>query len=276
MEELPNVPDTPPTPDGNNIWKNLLFTFLGTTLSIVLTFGTSQLVAQHRKAQERKMTALMVMGSVEKFAQKMDDVASELANRDTLATYQLSIPIDSLDSPKYEYLVNQKMKSLPYINYDKTAETIFTNSIGTWRSKKDFVFINKAGISFSMMKTMEDIYANYREDFDSSWERIRENPDRYPGNSLGSKYLHDKEYRETLELIHRKVAYYRYLANKMREMNAINMSLMGVSEEEVLQFIKESEEVAEVDNNSKMLKDFVTPALDADSLPDIQTWLMQQ
>ena len=273
MEELPNIPDAAKVSDSGKFWRNLLYTVLGTTISILLTFGTSLIVAQHRKVQDRRMTAMMVMGSVEKFAQKMDDVAKELANRDTLATYQLRIPIDSLDSPEYEYLVNKKIKTLPYINYDKTAETIFINSIGTWRSKKDFVFINKAGTSFSMMKTMEEIYANYREDFDKPRKRIQENPDRYPGKSFGSKCLHDKEYRETLEIIHRKVGYYTYLAAKMRDMNAINMSLMDVSEKEVMQFIEESEDVTEADNNSKMLKDFVTPALDPDSLPALEDWI---
>lgn len=273
MEDIPNIPESPLIHTGGKLWKTLLFTFLGTTFSILLTFGTSQLVAQHRKAQERKMTAMMVMGSVEKFAQKMDDVANELANRDTLATYQLSVPIDSLDSPEYEYLVNQIIKTLPHITYDKTAESIFINSIGTWRSKRDFVFINKAGTCFATMNTMDELYANYREEFIMPWKRINENPDKYIGKTIGSKCLHDKEYRKTLGLIHRKVAYYRYLANKMREMNAINMSLMDVSEDEVQQFIEESEDVAKVDNNSKMLKDFITPALNPDSLPDPHGWI---
>lgn len=255
------------------MWKNLLYVFLGTTLSILLTFGTSQLVSHHRKVQERKMTTLMVMGTIEKFAQKMDDVALELSRRDTLATYQLQIPIDSLDSPEYEYLVAIGIRTLPHINYDKTAENIFINSIGTWRRKKDFVFINKAGTSFAMMKTMEEIYANYREEFIRPWERITEDPERYPGKSIGSKCLRDKEYRETLEVLHRKASYYRYLANKMREMNAINMSIMGVSDDDVQQFMTESEDVTEADNNSKMLKDFLTPPLDPDSLPDFRSWI---
>ena len=276
MEELPNVPDVQPSPKGDKLWKYLLFTFLGTTLSILLTFGTSQIVAQHRKAQERKMTAMMVMGTIEKFAQKMDNVAKELENRDTLATYQLQVPIDSLDSPEYEYLVTQTIKTLPHITYDKTAESIFINSIGTWRSKRDFVFINKAGTCFAMMNTMDELYANYREEFIMPWKRINENPDNYIGKTMGSKCLRDKEYRKTLELIHRKAAYYRYQANKMREMNAINMSLMGVSEEDVLRFIKESEDVAEADNNGKKLKDFVTPALNPDSLPAFQEWLKEK
>lgn len=274
MDDIPIITDaTTPNSKPSKPWKYLLYTILGTTLSILLTFGTSQIVAQHRKAQERKMTALMVMGTIEKFAQKMDDVANELANRDTLATYQLSIPIDSLDSPEYGCIVDEKMKTLPHITYDETAESIFINSIGTWKSKKDFAFINWAGTCFAAMNTMGELYANYREEFIMPWKRINENPDRYVGKTIGSKYLHDKEYREMLENIHRKVAYYRYLANKMREMNAINMSLMDVSEKEVQQFIRENEEVTEADNNSKKLKEFITPAINSDSLPPIQTWL---
>ena len=54
-----------------NLWKNLLYTFLGTTLSILLTFGTSQWLALKKQKEERQLTALMVMGNIEKFAQKI-------------------------------------------------------------------------------------------------------------------------------------------------------------------------------------------------------------
>ena len=89
MEEFLNIPDNPKVDKGGNLWKTLLLTFLGTTMSILLTFGSSQLVAQHRQSKDRKMTVLMVMGSVEKFAQKLDQRARQMENYDTMATYLL-------------------------------------------------------------------------------------------------------------------------------------------------------------------------------------------
>lgn len=39
--------------------KELLMTFLGTTISIVLTFGTSALLDNHQKAAQQRQTAIM-------------------------------------------------------------------------------------------------------------------------------------------------------------------------------------------------------------------------
>lgn len=272
MEELPTIPDSPQVDKGGKLWKTLLLTFLGTTMSILLTFGTSQLVSQHRKVQERKLTALMVMGNIDKFANKVDEIADGLAERDTLAAYQLRIPIDSLDSPEYEPIVTYKVRSLPVINYDKTAESIFANSTGIWRSSKDFGFVNWVGTCFSLMKNIDRIYADYREGFDHIKDKISENPDMYPGKTMGSKYLHNKEYRDFLEGMHRKVAYYRYLADKVRTLNAINMHLMDVSNEDVQKFVKDNEAIIEADKSIKRIKDFLTPEINTDSLPDFQTW----
>ena len=255
-----------------SLWKNLLYTFLGTTLSILLTFGTSQLLSLHQQKKERRLTAMMVMGNIEKFAQKMDNVAHGLAERDTLAAYLLRIPIDSLDNPEYEDIVSYKVKRFPVINYDKTAETIFINSVDKWRDTRDFGFINMAGICFSLMENIESIYAEYSSLFDQLNDKIKENPEMYPGKTIGSKYLHNKEYREFLKGMHRKVAYYHYLADKVRTLNAINMQIMDVSAEEVFQLIKDIEAFVEADKSVKHINDFLPPEIDSDKLPDFQTW----
>lgn len=92
--------------DTGKLWKNLLYTLLGTTISILLTFGTTALIQQHRKAQERKLTALSVMGNIEKFASNLEDISQTMATRDTIAIYLLTLPVDSLDSPECEAIHN--------------------------------------------------------------------------------------------------------------------------------------------------------------------------
>ena len=44
--------------------KDLLVAFAATTLSIILTFGTTMVVNRVKQKQERKLTALMVMSSI--------------------------------------------------------------------------------------------------------------------------------------------------------------------------------------------------------------------
>ena len=111
----------------SHLWKNLLYTFLGTTLSIVLTFGTSQWLALKKQKEERQLTALMVMGNIEKFAQKIDQIAAQFEWRDTLATYMLNVPMDSLDSEH----CSEMLKTMPpfiILSYDKSVENVFSNS----------------------------------------------------------------------------------------------------------------------------------------------------
>ena len=145
------------------LWKNLLYTFLGTTISIILTFGTSQLLQLHRQAQDRKMSALMVMGNIERFARSLDAVGEALAWRDTLATILLSIPMDSLDDPANTAYTDKAFlaTAATVLSYDKTAEKIFSNSIETWKNMGNFQFIDNVGECFSSMAAIETDYAEY-------------------------------------------------------------------------------------------------------------------
>jgi len=76
--------------------KDLLVAFAATTLSIILTFGTTGVINYVKQKQERKLTALMVMSSIEKFARELDYTVEELAHKDSLATWLLSVPIEEV------------------------------------------------------------------------------------------------------------------------------------------------------------------------------------
>ena len=57
MDKLPTIPKPPRVDPGGSIWRTLLLTVLGTTVSIILTFGTSQLLQQHRNMQANSTTS---------------------------------------------------------------------------------------------------------------------------------------------------------------------------------------------------------------------------
>ncbi|MBR6320417.1 MAG: hypothetical protein IKR50_08270 [Prevotella sp.] len=273
MDEPLSPPDVQqPLESKGNFWKNLLYTVLGTTISILLTFGTSALVQQHRRMQDRKMTVLMVMGSVEKFAQKLDERAQNLERNDTMATYLLNIPADSLENPGYQS--NIKLIGVPLgIAYDKTAEMVFINNTASWSSTKYFDFINWAGVCFYNMKEIEDKHNSYIAEFEAALDDIWDHPELHPGTSMKAKFLRDKKYRELLEGIHNKAAYYRYLAAKMRDHNRVSMEMMDVSEKELMKFVEDNEAVALMKNTTRSLQQYTTPPLDIDSLPALEEWI---
>ena len=275
MEELPSVPPAQTVGESKKFWKNLLRTILGTSISIILTFGTTALIQQYRKAKDRKMTAMMVMGNIESFAQQLDKNADYMRWNDTLATYLLSIPMDSIDLVNQDtlrYCVNS-VTAFYNLSHDKSTENIFSNSIETWKNLGSFEFIENVGNCFASINSMEEIYNEFYSTSDRIRERMIQNLDAYPGRSPVSKMLHDREYRDHLAHIHSQAEYYRYLAAYIRYENAKNMKLMGVSEEEVKSFVEERNKEKVTSGTAPDQNTFYTPPIDIDSLPAFKDWI---
>ena len=74
--------------------KDLLVAFAATTLSIILTFGTTGVINRVKQKQERRLTALMVMSSIEQFARDLEENEEDTAYRDSIAAWLLSLPFE--------------------------------------------------------------------------------------------------------------------------------------------------------------------------------------
>ena len=269
------VPHTLTKGNGKNFWNNLLRTVLGITISIILTFGTNALVQWHRKAKDRKMTAMMVIGNIETFADKLEENANHMGWNDTLATYLLAIPEDSIDLFDKDQLLLYINNVTAYytLDHDNTAEHIFSNSIDTWKNLGNFEFIKNVGQCFADIQSIETIYDEFFSTTDRIRQRMMQNLEAYPGNSIASKVLHDAEYRNHLKQIHSQGDYYHYLAAYLHWRNAKNMELMDVTEEELKHFI---EERSKKEANSQLEPEqdsFRTSRINADSLPDYKDWI---
>lgn len=276
MENLPNVP-TPEPSKKEGFGKYILYTFIGTTLSIVLTFGTGMLVEKNKQKKERELTAMMVMGNIENFAQRLDLVSDRLSYRDTLATMLLNIPEDSIDAPEYAEMVmsTQNVLSCPVLTYDKTVEQIFSNSIETWKNMGNFMFIDNVGECFNSMKYITDDYMEFANSMADIVSLIRDNANSYPGKTIFSKILLSKEFRENVQGLHRRASYCKYMAEVVRYYNSVNMVLMKVTKEEVQQFIDEHEEGLENDYPLPQQQDYLPVDINPDSLPDYSSWYPQ-
>ena len=55
-------------------WKQIGMIIIGTTISLVLTIGTSVMLERRERANDRKLSALMVMGNIEDFANGLDQI----------------------------------------------------------------------------------------------------------------------------------------------------------------------------------------------------------
>ena len=274
---LNNVEPEQPKEGGNSFWKNLFRSVLGISISIVLTFGTTALIQRCQTAKDRKMTALMVMGNIEVFADNLERNAIRMGWNDTLATYLLCIPddtIDLIDKDTLRFCVNN-VTAYYTLSHDKSAENIFSNSIDTWKNLGNFEFIENVGNCFASINSMEEIYNEFYSTPDRIRERMIQNLDAYPGNSPAAKMLRDREYRDHLAHIHSQAEYYRYLAAYIRYQNAKNMKLMGVTEENVRSFIEENNKKEVTGQQAPDQNTFRNPPIDADKLPAFKDWIKQ-
>lgn len=65
-------------PKVSNTWgKSFLTSVLGTTISILLTFGTSALVENKAKADVQRQTAMMVIHDIDLCADQMEKMAKD-------------------------------------------------------------------------------------------------------------------------------------------------------------------------------------------------------
>ena len=251
-----------------NWWKDFVVAILATSVSIVLTFGTSKLIERNNQKKERRLTALMVMSSIESFARSIDESAEVWDRLDSVAVWLLRLPIEDVERLGEEPFIDavNEVFQAPIIRHDQTAETIFSSNIDTWKNMGNFQFVDNVGACFSQMNWIEEKmnedaveYANYQA-------RIFNNYSDYPGNTFTEKMLRDEQTRKQLQMPHSFKVWLAYCSDTLRRMNRKNMKLIGIPEEEVLAFTDARAEVAIEEDTAPDYSVFMKPYPDRESI----------
>lgn len=247
---------------------DLLVAILATTISIVLTFGSTALVDRQTQKKERRLTALMVMSNIESFARSLDEAEENLAGNDSVAVWLMGVSADDVikagDEPFWNAI--RSIFTVPIIRHDRTAETIFGSTIDTWKNMGNFQFIDNVGSCFSQMNWIEDYYNEYILEFKAGYDRIKDHPADYPGTTIPEKCLRDASFRQKLYEPHALRTWLSYNADRIRTINRKNMELIDIPEDEVIAFTDAREVGVDVDQDGKDVLDFNKPYPDRDSL----------
>ena len=251
-----------------NWWKDFVVAILATTVSIVLTFGTGKLVERNNQKKERRLTALMVMSSIESFARTLDESAKDWDRMDSVAVWLLRLPIDEVarlgDDP-FEGAV-QEVFQAPIIRHDNTAETIFSSNIDTWKNLGSFRFVDNVGACFSYMNWIEEEINKDALEYAGHQERIFNHSSAYTGSCFTAKLLRCEQLRRQLQMPNSHKAWLAYCSDNLRRMNRKNMKLIGIPEEEVLAFTDARAEVAVEEEPEPDYSVFMKPHPDKESI----------
>ena len=266
-----DLPETETENDGKNFWRNLLRTILGTTISIMLTFGTNALIQRNRKAQDRKMTAMMVMSNIESFARTLETRSERMAPNDSIAAWLLCMAYEDLEllpEKELDHLLDEAT-TLATLNHDHTAENVFTNNIETWKNINNVQFIDNVGSCFSAINGVEEQFNEWVKGVPESKHDVIVNPDKYDGSTLPMKMMHSKRVRTALSAIHNRRCWLRYAAASLRYFNLQNMAAIGIAEQEVMKYTDAREEKGEDVGTLPDANSFYTHAYTLDSLTSL-------
>lgn len=210
--------------------------FLATTLSIILTFGTTGLVEHCQRINDRKMSAIMVLSTIENFSTTVDKMAQDMARCDSIGTWLLSLPQDSLDKIKPEEvkgILNEMLSLVDYMSHDKTAENIFGNSFETWRNmgNGNYRFIESVGASFARINADESNWNEWVTEYERTINNVLSQ--MQPGEHTLTKLLNDNGVRQKLESFHVRKYWLDYISAHNHYLNKKNLSIIGLKEKDI-------------------------------------------
>ena len=253
--------------------RDLLVAFAGTTLSIILTFGTSALVNRVERAKDRKLTALMALSSIESAVRSLEESGTYLARKDTVAQWLLSIPLEDVKMLDPEVLLPSISEVM--VNYsvstDKTIESIFSSNTDIWKNLGSFQFIDNIGKSYASIREIENDWKEQMLLISREYALIVAHPDQYPGKTLQEKILSNKDVRLQMAAIRNSREWLNYVVFALRENNRQNMALIGISEKDVMAFtdekaLKDNSAASEAANQAYFNGEFAIPEMSMDSL----------
>ena len=249
-------------------WRELFLTIVGTTISIVLTFGTAALLDRCERVDDRKMSALMVLSNIESFSRNVDSMAMDIARCDSIGTWLLSLPQDKLDLiPPKE--ASEVMGYVNFLSHDKTAESIFSNNIETWKNMDSFQFIDNVGRCFAKMNADENNWNEWVTDFEAAINHVVEQ--MKPKERTLTKLLTDNVVRQKIESFHVRKNWLDYISTYNRYLNSQNMVIIGIDKQEVMSFTDERARGINTPEEEPVQSSFRTKQLSVDSLTTLRS-----
>lgn len=256
-----------------NFWKQIGMIVIGTTISLLLTITAATLMEKHQRAKDRKLSAMMVLSNIEMYAQNMEMHEDYLASLDSVATWLLSKPVEELDLlPEEELagLINQATEFI-FVYHDKSAESIFSNNIDTWKNMGNVRFIDNVGSCFAMMNQAEDSWNNqWVKEVSNIKIRIKSHPDDYEGSTIAAKTIRSKELRSKMQGIHAARAWFLNVAASMRYQNRRNMMAIDMDEQDVMDYTDAREVEINLEEEAPDASMFVVPPIDPSSVTSLR------
>ena len=125
-------------------WKKFLISLLATTVSIVLTFGTTAIIDRKKQNAEKREMVLMVMYDMRESMEECEQCQKELKAF-------CDVQVDLVAHPeKFSGGFAQLMVHVPFLNYITTTENIFKSNIETIRTIGNILLVETVSAFYTV------------------------------------------------------------------------------------------------------------------------------
>ena len=236
-----------------NTWgKNILTSVLGTTISILLTFGTSALIERKEKADVQRQTAMMVIHDIDVCVAQMEEMAKDEEERNNAVQYVLAHQDQIATLPEDTILLAMLMLANYNDNhtiFDNAKENIFKSSQDIWSNLDNMAFIDNMEKFYRERKEIESLISKSPTftkpiTFDE-WNQMqidsKANNYRIDYAALLKEKLKDRKVQFNIDNSTARTRFYRECAQKWRNISDRNKFIMNISDEELAEYIKNSQ-----------------------------------
>ena len=194
--------------------KQFLLTLLATTISIILTFGTSAVIDRRHKEKDKREMVKMIIYDFDKTIEQMENASSafEKAKQTQL---ELAIHPEYFDSLRFQFTDAMLVAQM---EFSETTENIFSTNIETFNTLGNVNFVHEVSSFYSMRhQYQEDLLATIKKE------------------ATGSRFTESIENILKFDFIEHYYTNWVYL-NALKSKRDLCMKMMKVSEDEMKEF----------------------------------------
>lgn len=235
---------------GQSMLKEMAMTIIATTISIILTFGSSSIIEKRQKEKSRRQTVMMVIHDIEENVKQLKEW-NKTEERNYELTCKVILNLDSIDRMSldtlqevYSYLCEKDVYRL-----DESKEKLFQENQEQWSGLDDNIRILDAIQEFFSERS----WCIAKMNRDVEWQRPISQQGHLAIMCEGSLFGYPAELAKVLKerLVDARVRLFIEYSYSRQRQYAVSASrwlifanklkfLMGISDEELKEYVESS------------------------------------
>jgi len=252
---------------GSSMAKELLLTILGTTISIVLTFGTAQYLEDRQAEQARRQTAMILIHDIDVSVATLNRMADEEDKQKSAIQYVID-HLDELETLP-EDTVYRAITMLGTIfnsgNYfEDSKEKVFNSSQESWKNLNDVSFVDNMETFYESRHYLESLlnhsphwkYPMSQEEFhnmDVIIDRNQQQPPLKVYAAVLKEKLKDPKINYYIDFSAYRVRTLRQLAQQWKRLSYRNKFIMDIDDEELAEYVRKSQKSGRAVSESDLI-----------------------